>query len=275
MNDPINIRASSIASIVDCPLRGLSIQLGLVKQLPSTPPSVIGTACHEGTAVYDRARMEGNPVSADEAADAVVEYIKHPRDEVDWQRMRPEEAERRALSVHTLYCNDVAKRLHYEQVELLLKPLIINVEGIRIELTGTLDRVYSALYSLDDEGKVIEYVPKGQTGILDVKTGAKVCSQKPGKHKAQIGVYELLAEATLGIKPNLPGLIAQLQTSYDTKAAIAPIENAQQALIGTSEQKGLLYHIATMLKTGDWYGNCSSWLCSEKYCPLYKDCIFR
>ena len=110
MIDSINIRASSIASIIDCPLRGLSIQLGLVKQLPSTPPSVIGTACHEGTAVFDRARIQGNPISADEAADAVVEYIKHPKDEVDWGRMRPEEAERRALSVHTLYCMDVEMR---------------------------------------------------------------------------------------------------------------------------------------------------------------------
>ena len=79
MSDPINIRASSIASIIDCPLRGLSIQLGLVKQLPSTPPALIGSACHEGTAVFDRARIQGSPISADDAAEAVVEYITKGR----------------------------------------------------------------------------------------------------------------------------------------------------------------------------------------------------
>jgi len=275
MNDVVNIRASSIASIVDCPLRGLSIQLGLVDQLPSTPPAAIGSACHAGTAVYDQAVIDGDPISADDSAEVVVEYLKEHNDEINWGTTRPEEAKRRALSVNTLYCNDVAKLLRYEQVELPLKPLIIDVEGVRIELTGTLDRIYTAIYSLDDDGKVIEYEPAGQRGVLDVKTGANVCAQKTGKHKAQVAVYELLAEATLGEKPNLPGLIAQLQTSYSTQVDIKQIVNAQQALIGTSEQKGLLYHIGSMLKTGDWYGNCSSWLCSEKYCPLYSGCIFR
>lgn len=266
MTDAINIRASSIASIIDCPLRGLSIATGLVKQLPSTVPAVIGSACHEGTAAFDNARVHGSPISADDAADVVEDYIKHPAGEVDWGTTRPEQALTRALGVHTKYCNEIAPLMEYEQVELTLDPLVVDVAGIDIELTGTLDRVYSQ----KTEHRIIR-----NHGILDVKTGARACSQKPGKHKAQIGVYELLAEHTLGLEMNLPGLIGQLQTSSNYDVGIGVVEDARTALIGDENQIGLMGHIGLMLKSGDWYGNSSSWLCSEKYCPLYQGCVFK
>jgi len=146
------------------------------------------------------------------------------------------------------------------------------VDGVEIELTGTLDRVYSECDWIDHTSINVATNP---TGILDVKTGANACAQKTGKHKAQIGVYELLAEHTLGERVNLPGLIAQLQTSYTSDVDVKQVFDAKDALLGTENQIGLLQHIARMLKTGDWYGNSSSWLCSDKYCPLYSNCIFK
>lgn len=274
MTDPINIRASSISGIIDCPKRGLSIQLGLVKQLPSTAPAIIGTACHAGTAAFDRARVDGNPIEPDDASEFIEKAIFQPEYDVDWGDMRKEEGYQRALAVNSRYCTDVSPRLEYQQVEMLLAPFVLNIDGVRIQLTGTLDRVYSSIMPMDDIGNLYDPVTAGM-GILDVKTGASVCKQKTGKHKAQIGVYELLAEHTLGIKPNLPGLIAQLQTGGDTAVDVKEVNNAHAALIGNEEQKGLLYHIAAMLKTGDFYGNCSSMLCSVKFCPLYDKCVFR
>lgn len=272
MPDPVNIRASSIAAIVDCPLRGLSIALGLVKQLPSTAPAVIGSACHAGTAAFDQAVIEGNPITPDDAAEVVVDYLQHPEDEVNWGTMRPEEAERRALGVHTRYCVDVAPTINFQKVELTLDQLVVDVGGVEIELTGTLDRIYQ------EDGRELfigSNIVKQSYGILDIKTGATACSQKPGKHKAQIAVYELLAERTLGREMNLPGLIAQLQTSREYQVDVKSVEDARAALLGTEEQIGLLGHIAHMLESGDWYGNSSSWLCSEKYCPLFSGCIFK
>lgn len=266
MADPVNIRASSIAAIVDCPLRGLSIALGLVNQLPSTAPAVIGSACHAGTAAFDQAVIERNPITPDDAAEVVVDYLQHPEGEVNWGTMRPEEAERRALGVHTRYCTDIAPTIEYGLVEVTLNNLIVDVDGVEIELSGTLDRIYN---------KPIEGETVWGHGILDVKTGANVCAQKPGKHKAQIASYEILAEHTLGVELNLPGLIAQLQTSSEYMVDVKAVEDARAALIGTDEQIGLLGHIAHMLKSGDWYGNSSSWLCSDKYCPLYAGCIFK
>ena len=88
-------------------------------------------------------------------------------------------------------------------------------------------------------------------------------------------MYEVLAERTLGEEINLPGLIGQLQTSQDYKVDVKAVEGSRDALLGTDEHMGLLQHIAHMLKTGDFYGNSSSWLCSPKYCPLYNGCIFK
>lgn len=276
MNDPINIRASSVAPIIDCPKRGLSLALGLVKQLPSTPPSIIGTACHEATAVFDKNKVEGHPIMPDDAAEVIVENIQNPRDEVNWGKVTKKDAERRALGVYTRYCSDIAPTIEYDEVELTLAPLVIDVDGLDIELTGTLDRVYSAIsFANTSTGQFIDMWPSKGRGILDIKTGARVCSTKPGKHKGQIGVYEILAEQTLGKRINLPGLIGQLQTSTDYQVDVKPVENARAALLGDDYNIGLIQHIGHMLKTGDFYGNSSSWLCSDKYCPLYDGCIFR
>lgn len=260
MSEAIDIRASSIASIIDCPLRGLSIQLGLVKQLPSTAPACIGSACHDGTAVFDQAIIDGSPISIDEASEKVVAYIENPPEEVNWGNITLTQAINRALGVHLHYCAEISTCIEYEYVELPLGSVVIDAGGSLMRLTGTLDRVYRK---------------NGGRGILDIKTGVRVMSQKPGKHKGQLGVYEVLAEQTLGEKINLPGLIGRLQTSDDYEVDVAEVSDAKVALLGTDYQLGLIDHIGYMLKTGDWYGNPSSWLCSEKYCPLYFNCIFK
>jgi hypothetical protein len=266
MADPIPIRASSVAGIIDCPLRGLSIQLGLVKQLPSTAPACIGSAVHGSTAAFDKAVVSGNPISAYDASEIAEDYIRHPPEEVNWGGMTEKQALTRALGVHTRYCSDISGLMVYEHVELPLAELVVDVDGVGILLTGTLDRIYSDGRYKQDGGK---------RGITDLKSGARACSQKPGKHKAQIGVYELLAEHTLGVNMGLPGVIVRLQTSNDYEVDQVAIPDARAALLGTDKQVGLLQHIGHMLKTGDWYGNSSSYLCSDKYCPLFDGCIFK
>ncbi len=244
--------------------------LGLVKPLPSTAPAQIGTACHEGTAAFDHAKLTGYPVSVDDAASVVVDNIWHPQQEVNWGRITQKEAERRALGVHTRYCTDIAPKMQYEAVELPLTPMILNVHGIDIELTGTLDRVYT--YCSEP---IFDKDYKPGRGILDVKTGINACSAKPEKHLPQIGTYELLQEHTTGQPITLPGLIGALQTSREYSVDLKPVYNARAVLLGDGRRKGLLEYIARDIKTGDWEGNTSSWLCSENYCPLYNNCFYR
>jgi len=258
----VRIRASSIASIIDCPLRGLSIVLGLVKPLPSTAPAAIGTAVHASTAAFDQAVATGDDVKPDDTAQVAVDLICRPEEDVDWGRVSEKEALRRALGVHTRYCTDVAPRMTYTEIELDLAPFDVNVEGVEIQLTGTLDRV-----ARDD--------PTMKIGVADIKTGARACSQSPGKHKGQLATYELLYENTTGQTCTLPPAILALQTSSEYQVDVKTVQNARDSLVGVDEQIGYLQYIARMLKSGDFIGNPSSWLCSEKYCPLHNSCIFK
>lgn len=269
MSDAIRIRASSIASIMDCKLRGLSIMLGLVEQCVTTAPAIIGTAVHEGTAMFDREQLEGHKVEPDDMAGVVVDNIWHPDEEVNWGSITQKEAERRALGVYTRYCTDVAPRLQYEEVEMSLSPVILDVDGVELELTGKLDRVYSDCQGFDLSDN------KEERGVLDLKTGLNACTAKPEKHIAQIATYELLYEHTTNKTVMLPGLIGALQTSREYQVDIKPVYNAKSVLLGDGDTKGLLEYVARDIKTGDWEGNTSSWLCSEKYCPLYDKCFFR
>jgi len=266
----VKIRSSSISTIIDCRLRGLSIMLGLVKALPSTAPATIGSAVHDGTAVYDQAKLDGDIITPNDAAGVVVDYLKDHNDDTRWGKITPKEAERRALGVYTRYCVDIAPKMKYEAVELPLTPMILDVNGIEIELTGTLDRVYTHC----DEAIFDKNYEPGR-GILDVKTGINACSAKPEKHLPQIGTYELLQEHTTGRPITLPGLIGALQTSREYLVDIKPVYNARTVLLGDGETKGLLEYIARDIKSGDWEGNTSSWLCSENYCPLYNNCFYR
>ena len=264
MTQTVHMRASSIAAFFDCPLRWASIHLFDVPALPSTAPAAIGTACHAGTAAYDQARLDGNPIKPDDAAGVVVDSLRNPEEDVDWGKVTPKEAERRALGVLTRYCSDVAPQIQYESVEQTLEMLVVEFHDydVEIQLTGTLDRIY-----LDSNQNAL--------GVLDIKTGARVCSQKPGKHKAQLATYELLAEHSTGRAITLPGKIGQLQTSSEYKVDVVDVPDTRLSLLGTDDQPGLLEHAARMFQTGDFFGNSSSWLCSDKYCPVFNNCIFR
>ena len=280
MPQVIDIRASSIAALVDCPLRGASLALGLVDPLPSTAPACIGSACHEGTAKYDAARINGEKMSVDDAAGFVVDYLKDPGQEVNWGGVSMREAERRALGVHTRYCTDIAPHMAYEAVELPLESLSIEFpeNDIQINLTGTLDRIYRGWIEFEpvvDNTVTAETTAPIRRGILDIKTGARACSQAPGRHKAQLATYELLAELTTGESVTAPALIGALQTSSEYRVEVKEVLSPRTALLGTDDQIGILNHLARMFQTGDFIGNPSSWLCSDKYCPLWNGCIFR
>ncbi len=258
------VRASSIAGFFSCPAQWAHNNLG-GERLPSTPPAVIGSAVHKSTAAFDSSRLDNNKarwLTADDTAEVLLQYIKDPGEEVDWTGSNIEKAATIALGVHTRYCHEVAPTHTYQHVEETLDNLAIQWDEMDIEivLTGTLDR---------------SYIKDGKYGIADLKTGAVACSQNTGKHKAQLGAYELLAEQKLGIIIEQPGELIQLQTSSNYKVAVQQVDNARIALLGDDHNIGMLTHIARALKSGDFWGNPSSWLCSQKYCGAWEHCIYR
>ena len=61
--------------------------------------------------------------------------------------------------VHTKYCTEYAPKQDYVSVEMQLEPMDINVDGVTVQLTGTMDRARVSR--------------SGGFGIKDLKTGVR------------------------------------------------------------------------------------------------------
>jgi len=261
----IFIRASSLAELFDCPARWEAKHL-LGMRGPRSGPAQLGTAVHAGTAVFDAGRLPGGtPVSAMDAADAVVKEINHPEEEVDWADTSPNQAEKIALALHTKYCNDIAPHQDYVGVEVRCEKLELPELGIA--LTGTNDRIRRVGTRL---------------GITDLKTGGRAVGAdgkaEVKKHALQLGVYELLADHAMGIPINAPAQVVGMNTGKtpaSQRIGTGEVKNARQLLLGKDGEPGFLENASRLLKSGNFFGNPSSYLCSAKYCPRHATCTFR
>lgn len=276
--DKASIRASAIWEALDCPLRFAAKHLEGMR-LPATGAARIGTAVHRSTAAYDESRLKGYEyLSIEDSADLVVETIRNPDEEVDWMGLSERQAIEIGVGCHTRYCSEIGTHMEYTAVEYPLNELVIDVpvdvdRTVQITLTGTLDRVrMEAQEEYNNEGIPLALI---RHGVVDVKTGARAATQSPSRHKAQLGVYELLAENTLDIEINLPAEIIALQTSKHYDVALHEVSDARLALLGTPSDPGLLSFVADMIDRERFFGNASSVLCNEKYCPIWEKCKFR
>lgn len=261
----IPIRASSLAELFDCPARWEAKHI-LGMRMPSSAATRLGTAIHAGTAAFDQATLEGSPITANDAAGALVDTLHDTTEDIDWDDTKPADAERVALALHTRYCVEIAPHQDYVAVELTCERLEITDLGLA--LTGTTDRV--------------RRVPDGSLGIADLKSG-KTAVGADGRvatagHGPQMGVYELLAEHAIGEQLTAPAQIIGLQTGKTAAAqrvGTGEIHNAREALVGSDDSPGLLEHASRVIHSGSFYGNPKSYLCSAKYCPRHSTCKFK
>lgn len=258
------IRASSLSDLFDCAARWEAKHIHKM-HMPCSSNAALGKAVHAGTALYDSSRIQGHPITIDDAAGAVVDAIHKPDENVEWGEDSPQEAEHTALSLHRLYCKNVAPRQKYVAVEAGCEQL--DIADIGISLTGTVDRV-----RITDDGY----------GIVDIKTGkAAVAADgtvKTQGHAAQMAVYELLASQATGRVIEAPAQIVGLQvakTAKGQRAGTGEITGARDLLLGDDEAPGLLEHAAALLKSGLFPGNPRSMMCNVKYCPVFSRCRWR
>lgn len=265
MSRVIPIRASSIGELFDCPARWEAKYLRGMR-LPTSGAAQVGTAVHKGTAAFDQAKIDGNPIKPDEAVGVVADAIHKPEGDVEWDEdLSKREAEGIATALHTKYCNTIAPTQEYAAVEVQCTSL--EIEDLAIALTGTTDRV--------------RRVGDGY-GIADLKTG-KTAVRADGHvetagHAMQQGVYELMAERAAGLPITEPALIVGLQTGKTEKAqrvATAEVHGAREMLIGEPDAPGVLELASRVIHSGAFPGNPRSMLCSAKYCPAYMSCRFR
>lgn len=269
--DSITIRASSIGEWADCPARWAAKHLD-GKRLPSGPASILGKALHASTAVFDTSTLDGSGLTIDDAAGTLVDTLRQPDDEVDWNaddRWTPKEAEFVGLVLHSKYCREVAPLQHYVSIEADLGSVAINVpeSGMVVTITGHTDRVRS---ENDSEG------------VSDIKSGGRVVSAhgtvETKGHAFQLAAYSLLRQQVTGVPLAAPAEIIGLNTGKTTAAqrvATGRTDNVESTLLGTDEEPGIIQALAHMARGGYWFGNPRSALCSEKWCPVYKSCGFR
>jgi hypothetical protein len=264
MKMPITIRASSFGSLFDCPARWIAIHLE-GRRVPQNGRAALGTALHAGTAAFDMERLAGQVASISAAEDAAVESVRVPRDETDWEGEQSK-AESIARSLTHKYCAEESPMHDYVAVEASVESLLIT--DLNIILTGTTDRV--------------ERVEEA-FGIRDIKSGKQAVGTdgraKTHGHGAQMGVYELVAEASTGLSMRAPAQIIGLQTNLTPekqRIGTGEIVGAKDVLLGDGENTGLLVTAARLVH-GDIppWGNPKSMMCHNRYCPNFNNCFWR
>lgn len=263
----VTIRASALGDFLDCPARAEAKHL-LGKKCPQSPAALLGTALHRSTAVFDESTITGKGIKIGEAAAAAVDAIHQPTEEVAYEDddPGPQQLEDIALSLHAMYCTQIAPWQQYVAVEVQCERL--EIVDIGLALTGTTDRIRKV-----DDGN----------GIADIKSG-KMAVRKDGHvetkgHRYQIGVYELLAEKASGLPITQGGQIIGLQTGKTERgqrvSVSEDIQGARDVLIGEPSSPGVLEIVAHQVHAGIFPGNPRSMLCSERYCPIWNSCRFR
>lgn len=263
----IRVRASSWAGLFDCAYKWQGIHLLKMRNVVGLR-AALGTAIHAGTAVFDQGRLDGAGISADDAAGEFVDKLHDPSNEFDPGRddITMPEAERIGIALLTKYCLEVSPKYDFVAVEMETKPLNIDCGGgIVVQLTGTMDRARIRNNS-------------GRVGIADIKSGSAAVQKGVAVtkgHSAQIGTYELLYEHSTGNPITDDAEIIGLKTKGAAEIASGTVKNAKRLMIGTETQPGLIEFAAEMFKSGRFYPNPKSLLCSPAYCPRYATCIYH
>lgn len=268
MSDPFRVRASSWAGLFDCAMRWEGIHiLGLPNVVGLR--AALGTAIHHGTAVFDQSRLPGGSgLTVDDAAGAFVDKLRDPENEYDPARddLSVSDAERVGLDLVAQYCRHVSPRYEFTAVEMETKPLDIDCgSGVTVRLTGTLDR--SRVWSTS----------KGE-GIADLKSGSTAVQKGAAVtkgHGAQVGTYELLYEHSTGRRCTEPAEIIGLKTKGKPEIALGEIKNGRRIMVGDESTPGLIEFAADMFRSGRFYPNPRSLICSEKFCARWNTCSFH
>lgn len=263
----IPIRASSFGNYLDCGYRW-EAEILLKMRKAAGLRMWLGTSIHHGTAVFDQARLDGSPISVDDAAGELVDMLWTPEEPLlKDPKLSMKEAERIALVLLSKYCKDIAPHQNYVSVERKLKPLRIDLGGgVILEFTGSMDR---GRVSVTLDGKV----------VVDLKSGARLIDSETGAvsiraHIAQTGIYQLLEENTDGVL-TIGAQIAALQTSTAPKIGMSHVFNAKAALLGDENRPGLIEIAGNALKAGVFLPNNRSQFCSKKFCVRWDSCAFH
>lgn len=262
----VTVRASSWATLFDCAHRFEGVY-SLKQFKPSGMRAQLGTAIHASTAIYDEGRMNHAGITPDEAADALVETLRHPDRDVDYtgSDLTISQAEKIGLTLHSRYCAEISPRYEFAAVELTTKPMEIDCgNGVTIRITGTMDRARAIV---GETGLKVGDLKSGRLAVIKDPTdptGKRLVAKTRGHH-AQIATYQILTEYTTGQEVQDAAEIIGLSTGTPA-VAVGQIHGAREILLGKDDQPGLIHYAAQMFKSGLFPPNNASSLCGQRYC---------
>lgn len=263
----ITIRASSWSQLFDCAYRWEGINLLGMRNVVGLR-AALGTAIHAGTAAYDQSHIDRSGLTINDAAGVLVDKLRDPENVFDRSTddLTLPEAELIGISLLVRYCNQITPTYEFAAVEMETKPLDIDCGGgVVVQLTGTMDR---ARICKKTDG----------IGIVDVKTGSAAVVNGVAKtqgHGPQLGTYEILFEHTTGQSITADAEIIGLKTIGSADIGTGTVRGAKVMMLGTEDSPGLIEFAARMFKSGDFYPNSKSLLCSAKYCPRHSTCHYH
>ncbi len=255
----MNLRPSSVGGFHDCQSRWFNIHV-LGVHTWSGYASIRGPSVHAGAEkIWDDSIKAGqktfNINDAKEAAEQSIIDDMEKKEVRFYDFETKEGAIDEAVKGVDVYANEIVPNVEMPQrVETYLKADITD----DISINGTFDA-----YSADGT-------------IRDIKTTSR--KAVPNKYKDQMAIYARLAEAN-GLKPNWKMSIENIVfRKNDIQSHIFEMP---------LDFEGTKHKIDDIVRRVEWYrnhpedevmvfpANTASFLCNEKYCPVYDTCYLR
>lgn len=259
-NTDICIRPSSVDTFLGCAYQWARVFLGGETSIPNAR-AAIGTAIHKGVEEMWREAIttgEKNPNKSMMADAAVEEYAKEEKNAEGTMRYDNGENTNTALAEVVKGVDAFAD----DVVDFVDIPIAVETR-FEMEIVG--NPIVAKL------GGTVDYL--GTNNIADVKTSKR----KPttSNYEIQQSIYKILAEHNgqrvdyntiqgVVLKKQAEGLILPMATNVDkAKSIVNNLLDTLDVLATDKVRPEVLFR-----------GNPKHYLCSEKYCAFYKDCMF-
>lgn len=279
MTIPLFIRPSSIGGFFDCNARWAAIHLDKMKSMTGSKAH-IGNSIHKATEKADLIRLDNKEITKE-----VIELVEHTAVETfnnldqdieldDKDRI---DGEQIARNVSKKYAKEVAPNLVVAASELSVSyGDAIEFTDLNITIGGTVDLVLQNKQGL--------FIADKKTGKTAVDSSGWV---NAAKYRLQIGAYEILADHFLR-KNGFDGI-----TTDSLIIGMTTAKTEANQRIGFGYTRGSQEHVVKALKfirsavdnaenakrddelfSDHFAENPNSFMCSEKYCPRFKQCSF-
>ena len=241
------LSVSQINSYLRCPAQYcLRYVKGIT--MPPTRGLTVGKVVHSAIEQNYKQKMQsGVDLPLDVIRDITATEFDRQAPLTDWGEDDPGKAKDEAITLASLYHQEVAPTVMPAAVELRVE---VEFENVDYSLLGYIDLI-------DSEGF-----------IRDTKTATRTPSEDEASKSLQLTTYYLAYQINYGCEPagvKLDYLVNTKTPKYVQLQAARTQEDVDRLL-------RLIGYVAGAISAGHFYPNPTSFLCSEKNCQYWQHC---